>query len=354
MNSLLKRQIRKYLPDGLATDENIQRFLEAVDKSYTNYDEQFTMQQRAMNISSEELFQANKQLRKDTLEQQEVIEKLKHIIETLEVYNLSENKNNDIIDLDGSKLVDFIDNQAKEIVEMNKQQEKLLVELAHQNQELSEYAHMVSHDLKTPLRSIDALTAWLSEDYKDSFDDNGKESISMIRNSVKKMENLITGILEYSTITRSRKDFYDVQLNLVLIEVHSELFVPDHIKINVMDMPIIKGDKYRLKQLFHHLLSNAINAIDKSEGHIEVGYTNKEEDWEFYVKDNGKGIEKRYFNKIFDTFQKLENHLESTGMGLPIVKKILTTYGGKIWVDSQPGNGSTFYFTIKKEPNGRA
>ena len=137
MNSLLKRQIRKYLPDGLATDENIQRFLEAVDKSYTNYDEQFTMQQRAMNISSEELFQANKQLRKDTLEQQEVIEKLKHIIETLEVYNLSENKNNDIIDLDGSKLVDFIDNQAKEIVEMNKQQEKLLVELAHQNQELS-------------------------------------------------------------------------------------------------------------------------------------------------------------------------------------------------------------------------
>ncbi len=354
MNSLLKRQIRKYLPDGLATDENIQRFLEAVDKSYTNYDEQFTMQQRAMNISSEELFQANNRLRKDTLEQQEVIEKLKHVIETLEFYNLPESKSTNIIDLDGSKLVDFIDNQTKEIVEMNKQREKLLGELAYQNQELSEYAHMVSHDLKTPLRSIDALTAWLSEDYADSFDDNGKESLHMIRRSVKKMDNLITGILEYSTVAKNRIDLYDVNLNYVITEVTSELQIPEHVEIKYDKLPVATGDKYRLKQLFQHLLSNAIASIDKPKGLIEVGFSDKEEFWQFYVKDNGKGIEKKYFNKIFETFQRLDNDLESSGIGLSIVKKIINTYGGEIWVDSDLGIGSTFYFTIKKEPNGRA
>ena len=127
-----------------------------------------------MSISSDELFNANHQLRNEAIAQRDVINKLKHVIETLKFYKLPEHQDTDNIDLDGSKLIDFIDSQTKEIVEINKQREELLNELAHQNQELSDYAHMVSHDLKSPLRSIDSLTAWLKEDFKDHIDEPGR------------------------------------------------------------------------------------------------------------------------------------------------------------------------------------
>ena len=195
MPTLLKRQIRKYLSKDLAESKDLEQFLDAVGRSYLNFDEQFAMQQRAMTISSDELFEANQQLKNEALAQQEVIDKLGHVIETLKFYKLPEHTETDNRDLDGAKLVDFIDNQTKEIVEINKQRETLLDELAYQNQELSDYAHMVSHDLKSPLRSIDTLSAWLKEDYKDKLDENGKNSLNLIRNNVEKMDTLIKGIL---------------------------------------------------------------------------------------------------------------------------------------------------------------
>ena len=126
------------------------------------------MIQRAMAISSDELYAANRKLQNEAEEQKEVIDKLKSVIDTLKFYNLKEDEKAEDVELTGSNLVDFIDNQTKEIVEINKQKQSMLNELAHQNQELSDYAHMVSHDLKSPLRSIDTLTTWLAEDYKRS------------------------------------------------------------------------------------------------------------------------------------------------------------------------------------------
>jgi len=354
MNSLLKRQIRKYLKDDLASDKNLEEFLDAVNRSYTNFDEQFAMQQRAMTISSDELFEANQQLKSEASAQKEVIDKLKHVIETLKFYKLPEQKETDHTDLDGSKLVDFIDNQTKEIVEINKQREKLLSELAYQNQELSDYAHMVSHDLKSPLRSIDTLTAWLKEDYKDAFDANGIETLGLIRNNVEKMDTLINGILEYSTIGKNQTEVYDVDLNNMLDNILTIIQIPEHITVTKTDLPIVKGDKYRLQQLFQNLIANAISYNDKAIGFVEIGVVNKNKFWEFYVKDNGKGIEAAYFDKIFKTFEKLQNNTESTGIGLSIVKKIVDLYRGKIWLTSKVGEGTTFYFTLKKEPSGTA
>lgn len=352
MNSLLKRQIRKYLSEELAESNDLKKFLEAVNSSYINFEEQFIMQQRAMTISSEELFEANKQLSEEAEAQQAVIDKLKHVLDTLKFYNLPDNTTIDNLDLDGLKLIEFIDSQTKEIIVINKQRDILLSELAHQNQELSDYAHMVSHDLKSPLRSIDSLTAWLKEDYKDAFDDNGKQTLDLIRNNVEKMDTLIKGILEYSTISKNQIEVYDVDLNILIDTILNSIQIPKNINVSKTNLPIIKGDKYRLQQLFQNLIENAIKYNDKDQGFINIGYKDQDKERLFYIKDNGKGIEKIYFEKIFKTFEKLENNPESSGIGLSIVKKIVDLYGGKIWLESQVNIGTTFYFTLNKKPNG--
>lgn len=349
MNSLLKRQIRKYLSEELKSDSRLETFLKAVDSSYNNFDEQSSMIQRAMSISSDELYSANRKLQQEAKEQKELIDKLKDVINTLKFYNLKEEEKADAVELKSTDLVDFIDNQTKEIIEMNKQKEALLSELAYQNQELSDYAHMVSHDLKSPLRSIETLTSWLSEDYKDAFDNNGSKTLNLIRTNVQKMDVLIDGILEYSTIGKDQIAVYDVDLNKLVDNVISLIHVPENITIKVEDLPTVQGDKHRLQQLFQNLISNAITYNDKAKGEIKIGVECKDNLWQFYVKDNGVGIDEAYFDKIFKTFQKLENdNIESTGIGLSIVKKIIDLYGGKIWLTSQLNEGTTFYFTLKK------
>ncbi|WP_282124231.1 sensor histidine kinase [Algibacter mikhailovii] len=349
MNSLLKLQIRKYLSEEQVSSEGLAQFLDAVNRSYTNFDEQYVMQQRAMAISSEELFDANEKLKKEAEDQQVVIDKLKRVIETLKFYQLPEDQKLENVELDGLKLVEFIDNQTKEIVEINKQREKLLSELALQNQELSDYAHMVSHDLKSPLRSIDALTSWLKEDYAGKLDDKGNDNINLIRDHVAKMDTLINGILEYSTISKTETETYDVDIDKLLDNSIGMMHLPPHISIvKLSKLPTIKGNKYRLQQLFQNLIDNAIKYNNKAEGLIEISAEADNDYWVFKLKDNGKGIEKTYYEKIFKTFQKLENTPDSLGIGLSIVKKIVELYGGKIWVESKLNVGSIFYFTLRK------
>ena len=352
MNSLLKRQIRKYLSEDLKNNEALSEFFKAISSSYNNFDEQSHMIQRAMSISSDELYAANRKLQNEAHEQSKLIEKLKSVINTLKFYNLEEDKKAENIELTGLKLVDFIDNQTKEIIQMNKQKQALLNELAYQNQELSDYAHMVSHDLKSPLRSIYALTSWLSEDYAEVFDSNGKNTLDLIRDNVEKMDTLISGILEYSTIGKNQIETYDVDANLLIDNILKIIHVPTNISITKTNLPVLRGDKYRLQQLFQNLISNAIKYNDKDQGTIKIGAEDKTDYWQFYIKDNGKGIDKSYFDKIFKTFIKLENNPDSTGIGLSIVKKIVELYGGTIWLESQVNVGTTFYFTLKKSPNG--
>ncbi|WP_339883919.1 HAMP domain-containing sensor histidine kinase [Polaribacter vadi] len=348
MNSLLKRQIRKYLPENLHANKDLDVFLEAVSKSYDSSEEQFTMLQRAVTISSEELFETNQQLREETQSQKNIISKLNNVINTLKFYELEEVNN--LESKDSLKLVDFIDNQTKEIIEINKEKDKLVTSLVKQNQELNEYAHMISHDLQSPLQSIDALTTWIREDYFDDFDNGGKEILNLIRTNVEKMDTLIQGILEYSTIGKAEKKRYEVNLNSLLKILIPTIDNPQSIKILIPEnLPTIYGDKHRLDLLFYNLIHNAVKFHNKGKnGFVEINYYDQKDFWKFTVKDNGKGIENEYFDKIFAAFQKLENDNKSTGIGLSIVKKIIEAYNGDIYIESTPNVETIFTFTIKK------
>ena len=124
--------------------------------------------------------------------------------------------------------------------------------------------------------------------------------------------------------------------------------LPEGFKTIIHPLPKIQGDKSRLLQLFQNLIENAIKYNDKKNGFLEIGCEDIGSHWKFYIKDNGQGIEEKYFDKIFETFQKLENTVESTGIGLSIAKKIVEIYGGEIWLNSKINEGTTFYFTLQK------
>lgn len=347
MNSLLKRQIRKYLPKDLQSNKELEAFLDAVDKSYTTSENQFVMLQRATTISSEELFDASEKLKEETDSQRKVIDKLKSVIDTLKFYDLEEDRS--IENSDSLKLVDFIDNQTKEIIKINQQKDSLLKNLEQQNQELNDYAHMISHDLKSPLQSIDALTVWLRNDYGVALGAEGKKSLESIRDNIQKIDTLLKAIYKYSTIKKIKKESYNLNLDKLISTILKERIFTDDIDISIPKrLPNIKGDRDRLEQLFINLIDNSIKFNNKKNKKIKIGFTEETNYWQFYIKDNGKGIEKEYFEKIFIAFFKLENDYKSAGMGLSIVKKIIEAYHGEIWLESELNVGSTFYFRIKK------
>jgi signal transduction histidine kinase len=167
--------------------------------------------------------------------------------------------------------------------------------------------------------------------------------------NVEKMDFLIKGILDYSTIDRLESEDRLVDFNLIIDDVLKIVSIPDNIKISVQEnLPSLYVNEWRFNQVFLNLIENAIKYSDKEEGLIEVGVTDKNEYFEFFVKDNGIGINSNYFDQIFKVFTKLESTSSSSGIGLSIVKKIIKYYKGSIWIESQEGIGTTFYFTILK------
>lgn len=230
------------------------------------------------------------------------------------------------------------------------QKEKLLLKLEKSNDELQEYAHIVSHDLKSPLRSIYALVSWLKEDNRDKLDENSMKNINHIENSLEKMEQLITDVLNYSSAGADVTDKIDVDTNVIIHDLIKLLYIPDHIKIHVLKpLPVIIGDQTKLQQLFQNLISNAVKFIDKEQGSIEIDVKDQEHCFLFSIKDNGIGIEKKFHDKIFKIFHSLNKSKDSTGIGLSIVKKIVNLHEGEIWLESEPQIGTTFFFTLKKD-----
>ncbi|MAU16982.1 MAG: PAS domain-containing sensor histidine kinase [Muricauda sp.] len=229
------------------------------------------------------------------------------------------------------------------------EKEKLLVKLEQSNEGLKEYAYVVSHDLKSPLRSIEALASWLRNDYSDKLDDAGKEYIGMIQDKIESMENLISGILEYSTANTSELNNTEMNLHEVVSEIVDSIYIPENVKVIVPKrLPQIIADRTKVRQLFQNIISNAVVHIEKENGKVEVLYQEEPDYWEFCIKDNGVGIPKKYHKKIFEIFQSASNVKKSTGIGLSIVKKIIDRYNGRVWVESEEGKGTDFYFTIEK------
>ncbi|GAB7256570.1 PAS domain-containing sensor histidine kinase [Polaribacter sp. OB-PA-B3] len=236
-----------------------------------------------------------------------------------------------------------------EFKKLELQKEKILKELEKRNEELHEYAHIVSHDLKSPLRSIDALVSWIKADNEGKFDEMTLENFNLINTTLETMEKLISNVLEYSSAGSNTTSLDDVDLNTTISDLKSFLYVPENISINVLNtLPIIKGDKTKFQQLFQNFISNAIKFCDKEVGLIEIEYQDKNTFHQFSIKDNGIGIEKKYHEKIFQVFHSLNKRKDSTGIGLSIVKKIIDLHEGDIWLESEPNVGTTFFFTLKK------
>jgi len=238
-------------------------------------------------------------------------------------------------------------------------QKQLLKDLEGVNEELRSFAYIVSHDLKAPLRGIRSLAEWIAEDYADKLGDEGKEQIALLLSRVERMHDLIDGVLQYSRVGRICEDRVEVDLNKLLAEAVELVAPPEHIAIEVAaGLPTIHGEPTRLLQVFENLLSNAVKYMDKPEGRVWVTCEEDGDFWRLGVHDNGPGIDAKHFEKIFQIFQTVHGRddCDSTGVGLSLVKKIVEMYGGRVWVESEVGRGSTFYVTFPKhrptEDNG--
>jgi signal transduction histidine kinase len=231
------------------------------------------------------------------------------------------------------------------------QKEKLINELDSANRELKDFAYIVSHDLKAPLRAIGSISQWIHTDYSDKLDDDGRKQLDLLLSRVHRMQNLIEGVLSYSRVTREKEEKDQIDLNKMVKDAIEMVAPPEKFMITVDEnLPTVSFGKTRILQVFQNLLSNAVKFNDKEVGEITIRCADKGTVWELSVTDNGPGIEEKYFDKIFQIFQTLRSRdeFESTGIGLTIVKKIIENNGGTISVDSTPGVETRFTFTILK------
>ena len=257
-----------------------------------------------------------------------------------------------------------VDQAAVTLTEMMRRIEKNQTKLATAEQELKlaqkdldEYTYTISHDLKEPLRGIEGFSKLLVDGYRDKLDDNGRHYVETIRNSTLRMQQLIIDLLKFSRLSHQKQPMVPVGLNLMLIHVRLNLqYALDqkHAELHVNRLPTIICDATAITEVFHNLISNAIKYNDKLAPVVEIGYAEKphpktgESEYEFYIRDNGVGIKPENFDKIFQLFQRLGTDNEGTGVGLTLVRRIVEWHGGRIWLESAEGKGTTFYFTLPK------
>ncbi len=248
---------------------------------------------------------------------------------------------------------------ARDITERKKSelsQNELVEKVDKINRELNDFASIVSHDLKAPLRGIKTLANWILADCEDKLGDQANKQINLLLDRVERMYNLIEGALQYSRLGQTKGNQIQVNLNNFVPEIINMVVPPKNITVTIEnELPVIDCDETQIMQIFQNLLSNAIKYMDKPQGWIKVACVKQDGFWKFSVADNGPGIEEKHFEKIFKIFQALPTSpmFEGTGVGLTIAKKIVELYNGRIWVESKVGEGSTFFFTLPKQKGPR-
>ncbi|WP_338765049.1 CHASE3 domain-containing protein [Bernardetia sp. ABR2-2B] len=242
------------------------------------------------------------------------------------------------------------------LVESNNELERRREILKEKNEQLERFAYIASHDLNEPLRTITSIINILEEDYGDKFDKEAKQNFTFITSAAKRMKKMIDGILNYSRIGKS-SEVEEIELNALLYNLQKDLSLLIEKKqatISFDKLPIIKGFKLELRQLFQNLLTNALKFSKEGVAPIiEITVEEQPQSWKFLVKDNGIGIPEEHKKKIFGIFAKLHRNskYEGQGIGLAFCKKIVSLHKGKIGVESEFGIGTIFYFTISKNIN---
>jgi PAS domain S-box-containing protein len=256
-----------------------------------------------------------------------------------------------IADEEGGNKFIFIESDITPRKIVEEKMKTYLKNLEKTNSELDKFAYVVSHDLKAPLRAIGNLTGWIEEDMGERLSDEVRTHFNTIKGRVVRMEGLINGILDYTKAAKKDGELESFKLDDLLRDTIDLIGAPPTAIIHVPDnLPVLKTEKIKLQQVFLNLIHNAVKYNDKEDILINLNCEDHGADWKFCVKDNGPGIEKRYHDKVFVIFQTLNarDEVESRGVGLAIVKKIIEEEGGRIWVESDKGQGACFCFTWPK------
>lgn len=244
-----------------------------------------------------------------------------------------------------------------ELLKANDQLKNRTDDLEKVNLELDSFVYTASHDLRAPLRGIASFAAFLEEDYKEKLDAEGQDYLKEIRKGADRLSQLIDDLLTLSRIARIKNPYEDVQAGGLIQNAIERLefdIKQKNVDLKIQEnLPTIRCDQIKLAEVFLNLINNAIKFSSKNEKEnprIEVGYQDTGNAHQFFIKDNGIGIDAQYHEKIFGVFKRLhkESEYEGTGAGLSIVKRVIDDHGGKIWVDSRLGEGATFYFSIPK------
>lgn len=248
-------------------------------------------------------------------------------------------------------------NSVATIQQLNNELEQRVMERTAQlraiNKEIEAYSYTVSHDLRAPLRAISEFAKILNEEYGSQLDEEGVRLLCIIKRNVNKMEQLIQDLLNFSLVMRNSGDKTRVDMNQLVEQTVGELLVAESgrkIEIQIENLPEINGNPSMLKQVWSNLISNALKFTSQNtQASIQVGSVeNEAHEIQYYVKDNGVGFDMKYAQRLFGVFKRLhrESEFPGSGVGLAIVKRIIDRHGGKIWVESQLGEGTTFYFSL--------
>ncbi|MEO0898464.1 MAG: ATP-binding protein [Bacteroidota bacterium] len=236
--------------------------------------------------------------------------------------------------------------------EIRRQNERL----ASSNEDLRQFAHVSSHDLREPLRSIGCFASLLKNKHYDQIDEESNEFIDFIVQGVDRMDKLLSDLLAYSVVGIFQTDYEEVDINYMITDIIGKLKKEKGsagVKIKLSGLPIIQANKGQITQLFQHLIDNAIKFRSDKFPQIEIRAEKRGRKYLFSVEDNGIGMEKEYKEKIFGLFLRLHNRksqYQGTGVGLSICKKIVEQHKGRIWIDSEPGVGTTVFFTLPENP----